>query len=630
MNKILKQYFGYDKLKDKQEEIIKNILDNNDTIGILATGYGKSICYQLPYLITKKCVVVISPLISLMEDQCNKLKKLKIPVYCLNSNNSNKGYDKNDILNGENGIIYMSPEYFMTCGHFLSDLSEQDRIALVAVDESHCISTWSEFRPEYKQLDNIKLWTNAPVLALTATATPKIISDIENTLNLVNPKLVKSSFYRSNLDIHVIRKYNKDLDFKEIVDLINKLDEGDRTIIYCKTKNETDDFVVKLKQMNIKAKSYHAGKSNKSRNSVQNKFMKGEVNIIIATIAFGMGIDVPNIRLIINYGISKDMESFYQEIGRAGRDGLNSKIYLYWSNNDFNINKSFLNNVSDEKFKKKQMKRILEMEKFVNSSQCRMQYITNYFGEEIEDCGHCGYCVSDSVEIQNDISKECYYILKTIKKLKNNYGTTMLCEILYGSNSKKINASIKKISTFGKLNNLKKDKIKEIIRFLIINGYLVEEKLQKAFGSVIKFSNKGLFWINSNKNIDDISEEDKIFEVTVKSKKEQKPNKNLEEKLIAYRKQKASEQGVKTYQIFPNKSIDELLKIRINKLDDLNRINGLGTKRIEKYGEDLLNIINNNPLENNSHQNTIDKLLSAGLSISEISDLKNQLLSVDL
>jgi len=630
MNKILKKYFGYDSLKDKQEEIIKNVLEKKDTIGILATGYGKSICYQLPFLITKKCVIVISPLISLMEDQYNKLKKLKIPVYCLNSNNSNKSYDKNDILDGENGIIYMSPEYFMTCGHFINDLSEQNRIALVAVDESHCISTWGDFRPEYKQLDNIKKWTDAPVLALTATATPKMISDIEKTLKLDNPKLVMSSFYRSNLDISIIRKYNTDLDFKEIHELLNKLKDDDRAIIYCKTKNETDDFVTRLKKVNIVAKSYHAGKSNKSRNSIQNKFMKGDINIIIATIAFGMGIDVPNIRLVINYGISKDMESFYQEIGRAGRDGENSKIYLYWANSDFSINKHFLNDIKDEKFKKKQMSRILQMEKFVNSKQCRMQYITNYFGEKINDCGHCDYCLSDNIEVQNDITKECFYILKTVMKLKNNFGMGMLCDILYGSNSKKISATIKKMSTFGKLNNIRKDNTKKYIRFLVINEYLLEEKLQKSFGSVIKISNKGTLWIKENKKLESITNDNKIYEVIIKTKKEEHPNKNLEENLISYRKKKAADQGVKLYQVFPNKTIDELLKVRIKSIDDLSKVNGLGTKRIEKYGDDLLNIINNNPLEDSNQQNAIDKLLTAGLSLDEISTLKNQLLNIDI
>ncbi len=634
MNKILKQYFGYDKLKDKQEDIIKNLLDNKDTIGILATGYGKSICYQLPFLITKKCVIVISPLISLMEDQYIKLQELKIPVFCLNSNNTNKGFDKRDILSGKNGIIYMSPEYLMTCQDFLGILSDNDRISLIAIDESHCISTWSDFRPEYKQLSCLKEITNAPILALTASATPKIISDIKSTLNLEDPKLVMSSFYRSNLDINVKRKFNGDYDFNEIVEFLSSLKNNDKAIIYCKTKNETDNFVLKLKAHKIKSKSYHAGKTNKVRTSIQKKFISGEVNVIIATIAFGMGIDIPNIRIVINYGVSRDMESFYQEMGRAGRDGKNSKIYLYWSNSDFNINKHFLNDINDVEFKKRQMKKIIEMERFVNSNQCRMKYITNYFGEKISNCGHCDYCVTDSIEIKNDITKECFYILKTINKLKNNYGVSMLCDILYGSNSKKINSSIKKLSTFGKLNNCKKDNIKKCIRFLVINEYLTEEKLQRTFGSIIKLSSKGTQWVKDNKKLDSIDESNKIFEIQTHDKVTDEnsieSNKELEERLIAYRKQKAAEEGMKLYQIFPNKTIDELLKIRVSKIDDFTKINGLGTKRIEKYGNDLLDILNNNPLEDNKQQNVIDKLMNVGLSLDEINTLKKQLLTVDI
>ena len=272
MDIILKKSFKYDKLKDKQEEIIKNILDGKDTIGILATGYGKSICYQLPFLLTKKTVIVISPLLSLMEDQLNKLKKLNISVYCLNSNNSNKNTDKAKILDGHSGIVYMSPEYFIKCETFIKKLSNNNLLSLIAIDESHCISTWSDFRPEYKKLGIIRQWIkNVPILSLTATATPRIIDDIKEKLDLNNPVIIKSSFHRKNLNINIIRKTDKNLDFNEIVNLVNKL-EDDKAIIYCKTKDETDDFVSRFKEVNIKSKSYHGGISNEKRNIIQNCF----------------------------------------------------------------------------------------------------------------------------------------------------------------------------------------------------------------------------------------------------------------------------------------------------------------------------------------------------------------------
>ena len=590
MNKILYEHFGYKKLKDKQEEIIKSILDGNDTIGILSTGYGKSICYQLPYLITKKNVIIISPLISLMEDQYNKLKKLNISVYCLNSNNKNKNEDKNSILEGNHGIIYMSPEYFYLSEKFIKSLAKKKLISLITIDESHCISTWCDFRPEYKELGNIRNWvSNIPILALTATATDKIISDISTTLNLNDPKLIKSSFHRENLDINLVRKYNKDIDLNEIVDLIKKLEKTDKAIIYCKTKDETDDFVLKLKEHNIKAKSYHAGKTNQLRNKIQEKFTNGSTNVIIATIAFGMGIDIPNIRLIVNYGISKDMESFYQEIGRAGRDGNNSKIYVYWCNGDLNINKSFLNSINDVKFKKKQMSRILEMEKFVNNNGCRMKYITKYFGEDIDNCNHCDYCLSNKDEIKVDITNESYQILKTIKNLENSFGTSILSEILYGSDSKKLKSYQKKLSSFGKLKHLKKDRIKEIIRFLIINNYLIEEKLDKSFGSVIKITSKGTKFVSVS--LDEII--DNIFEVKINESKCEslEDNKKLEDKLKNFRKEMSDLEGCKLYQILTNNTIDLLSNTKIDSLNDLRKINGIGEKKMEKYGEKILELI---------------------------------------
>jgi RecQ family ATP-dependent DNA helicase len=595
MNEILKKYFGYDKLKDKQEQIVKSILDKNDTIGILATGYGKSICYQLPYLIQKKSVIIISPLISLMQDQQTKLESLNIPVYCLNSNNSNKQNDKYNLLNGETGIIYISPEYLFNSKEFIINMSKKNLISLIAIDESHCISTWGDFRPEYKELGVLKDWaSDVPLLALTATATPKIISDITKVLKLDRPNVFMSSFYRENLNINVIKKLNQKYDLNKIVDLIKQVDSDDKIIIYCKTKDETDNFVLKLEEFGIKSKSYHAGKSNEKRNKIQKKFMKGKINIIIATIAFGMGIDLPNIRLIINYGISKDMESFYQEIGRAGRDGKTSNIYVYWSNNDFNINKSFLNNIKDLDFQKRQMERILEMEKFVNSNTCRMKYITKYFGEDMDDCGHCDNCLSNKKEEKKDITKECYYILKLIKNLQNNFGTTMLCDILAGSTSKKINSIIKNMSTFGKLSSTKKDTIKEIIRYLIVNEYLMEVKIENSFGSVIKLNAKGQEWITSNKKLKKI--EDKIYQMKLISQNNELVDlpDDFENRLKEYRKKKADESNVQLYQIFPNKTITSLLSVKVKDINDFEKIDSFGKTRIEKYGNDILKMINNN------------------------------------
>jgi len=262
------------------------------------------------------------------------------------------------------------------------------------------------------------------------------------------------------------------------------------------------------------------------------------------------------------------------------------------------------------------------MEKFVNHTGCRMAYITNYFNEKIDNCGHCDHCLSNKIEVKTDITKECYYVLKTVKKLKHNFGTSMLSDILFGSDSKRLKEPIKKLSTFGSLKDVKKERIKEIIRFLILNNYLIEEKLEKSFGSIIKIDNKGLELLKNK--LEDIP---KIYDITIKDKIDTPiiNNKNLEDKLKEYRKNKASIEGCKLYQVFPNKTIEALLNIKVKSINDLRKIEGLGEKRIEKYGENLMDILNDNPLKETKEQNVVDKLLSAGLSLDDIKLLKNEI-----
>jgi ATP-dependent DNA helicase RecQ len=262
---------------------------------------------------------------------------------------------------------------------------------------------------------------------------------------------------------------------------------------------------------------------------------------------------------------------------------------VYWSNGDLNVNKSFLNNISDVNFKKKQMNRILEMEKFVNNNGCRMKYITKYFGEDISNCNHCDYCLSNKDEIKIDITNESYQIIKTVKLLKYSFGTSMISEILFGSDSKKLKSEYKKISTYGKLKHVKKDRIKEIIRFLIINSYLIEEKLDRSFGSVIKITNKGTNFVSVS--LDEVI--DNIFEVKINESKSESldDNKKLEDKIKKFRIEMSKLEGCKLYQVLSNNTIDLLSSTKIESLNDLRKINGIGDKKIEKYGDKLLELI---------------------------------------
>ena len=364
-DKILKKYYGYDGLKDLQYEIIDNIINGTDTIALLPTSYGKSICFQLPHIITKKNVIVVSPLISLMEDQMQDLKSRKIGVICLNSHNKNKTQDLDDVYEGESKIIYTTPEYLIANKKFIDKLVLLDNLALIAIDECHCISSWGhDFRNAYQKLSFLKEHApDIPILALSATATDRVVEGIKANLNLVNPEIVKHSMDRKNLYIEICEKTDNVLDEK-IVPLIEKNEDG-RILIYCKTTADTDKVAEALKKYGYKCESYHAKKKDSERTEIQKQFTNGDINIIVSTIAFGMGINIPDIRILIHYNCSNDIESYVQEIGRAGRDNKTSRCYMFYSERDFMLNYLFLDGIKDFVAKKQKEVDVDFLKKYV-------------------------------------------------------------------------------------------------------------------------------------------------------------------------------------------------------------------------------------------------------------------------
>lgn len=418
--KLLNQHFNKENLKPLQKNIIKTIIDENkDCLSILSTGYGKSICYQLPRFIMNKSVIIISPLISLMEDQKNKLEKNNIEVCCLNSNlNYDEKYKiKNKLLKDNPMIVYTTPEYFNQNLGFIQDLDKKNMLGLIAIDECHCISQWgNDFRPEYQKLNCIKdICKNIPILALTATATKDVQKDIIRTIFKEKPIIVKSTFDRPNLKIIVNQKKDIQNDICPLIENnINK-----KIIIYTRTRIESENIYKLIKKLGIKCGIYHAGLDDKIRYSVQQDFIKGEINCIIATIAFGMGID-QNINLVIRYGMSTDIESYYQEIGRAGRDNSVSECYLFYNYVDYIISKSINDKVIDNKLKKVKENKLNAMKFYVYTKKCRRKYILNYFNEEynIENCKMCDICLN----ISNTINKlnNCKYKFKKGEKKDQN------------------------------------------------------------------------------------------------------------------------------------------------------------------------------------------------------------------
>ena len=572
-NTFNKYYFGKT-IKPLQYDIVNSIVKKKDTIGILPTGYGKSVCYQLPYLLNpNNVVIVISPLISLMEDQKDKLEKLNIPVACFHSNKTKKQKqmiknellqnmlndennewsddesqfekskiktksvkttsiktksaknnslsDDNDLLYNESAdltessesslskatvmIVFFTPEYLLNCEHWLKRLANANKLALIALDEAHCISTWGhDFRPDYQGVYRIKEWVpNVPILALTATATKQVEEDIKTYLELDDPNIYKTSFDRPNLIIN-IRSRPKELNV--IWPILDKY-KNDYSIIYCKTRDRAETVCKTLQENNYNADVYHAGVSANKRLEIQEKFANKELNIIVATVAFGMGID-QNIHLVIHWGCPSDMESYYQEIGRAGRVGIASACFLFYDREDFRISRHFLKTITDTDYKRFKDEQIGKMERFCMQPNCRRKIILGHFGENVpvgyicNKCDNCNKQKNVNNIAMDNLMYPMFIIIKTIFFIKCKLGLSKLIMVLKGSKAKII-SEFNKSPTFGLLKNLSDDQIKNLVNILIISGYLREKALSNNFGgTILETTSKVVTWYtNVNKQI---------------------------------------------------------------------------------------------------------------------------------
>lgn len=509
-NDILKQYYGHDTLKDLQYEIIDNCIMGNDTIALLPTSYGKSICYQLPYLITKTNVIVVSPLISLMEDQQQDLRSKNIDVVCLNSNNKNKDDDIHEIYKGKSKIIYTTPEFLTSNKNFIEKLVFLDKLALIAIDECHCIKSYGHgFRNNYQKLSFLKEYApDIPILALSATVTDNDIADLEKNLKLNEPKIVKHTVDRDNLYLEVQPRDEKTID-KILHKLIETHKNDGRIIVYCKTTNKTDKVAEIIKNAGYKCEAYHGKKTAKERTTIQRQFTENEINIITATVAFGMGINIPDIRVLIHYNCSNDVETYMQEIGRAGRDGKKSYCYMFYNNQDFYLNYTFLEDIDNYVVKKQKELEINYLKKYVTSTECRRKLLLNYFGEEqlSDNCKNCDNCLNNKYE--RDFTKEALLLFGQISSLRNNLGINSNIKLLLGSKDKHVSKHIPQVNLYygkGKIHN--DEWWKKFTGLLLTNGYIVEEKIktkskmQSICAIVIKLSSKGFKWYLSHKTND--------------------------------------------------------------------------------------------------------------------------------
>ena len=588
---VLKTYFGYETFRNGQKQIISHILNGEDCLGIMPTGAGKSICYQVPACMFDGITIVISPLISLMKDQVDSLNQIGISSTYINSTLSDKEYFQtiDNVSHNIYKIIYVAPER-LESERFINLLNTLE-ISMIAIDEAHCVSQWGhDFRPSYRKIAEIidSLEKRPIVTAFTATATKRVEQDIINLLQLDNPFTLITGFDRKNLYFSV-QTPNKKIDF--VLDYLDK-HINEPGIIYCSTRKNVDSLFEKLDSKNYSVCKYHAGMSEKQRTKAQDDFIFDKKDIIIATNAFGMGIDKSNVRFVIHYNMPADLESYYQEAGRAGRDSDNAECILLFSRSDVNTNK-FLIEKSSPETQPNEYQKLNEIIDYCNTDSCLRKYILEYFGEEadFENCNYCSNC--NSIAEVTDITIDSQKILSCIKRVHERFGAGVITDILKGSNtSKNRDFGFDRLSTFGIMKEYTKDTIRDLISFLIAEDYIqtIGNKyptlaLTEKSGSIL-FKNEKVF---IKKKIEKIEEKEKQEKHINKENIEFNPN--LFEVLRQLRREIANENNVPPFIIFADTSLKQMAAYQPITESEMLAISGVGEFKMEKYGDRFIDAI---------------------------------------
>lgn len=572
---ILNKYYGYKSFRKGQEEIINNIINGNDVLAIMPTGGGKSICYQVPAIAMDGLTIVISPLISLMKDQVDSLNSLGIDSAYINSSLSNieiqEVYFR--LNTGDIKILYVAPERLE--GVEFLNIIKSLKVSQIAVDEAHCVSQWGhDFRSSYKRIYNfIEALPKRPVVtAFTATATKEVREDILESLKLRDAKIFISGFDRENLKITVERGVNKNI---YILDYIEE-NKGESGLIYCSTRKEVDKLCDLLKANGINALSYHAGLSDMERKKNQEDFIYDKVDVMIATNAFGMGIDKPNIRYVIHYNMPKNIEGYYQEIGRAGRDGEKSECILLFSPGDVQTQKYIIETGTTNPFRKRnELEKLQSMIDLVYSNGCYKKYILNYFGEEREeDCNNCSNCLFDGELIDKTIDAQ--KVISCVYRMKRPFGIGVIVEVLRGSKNKKlIEQGLDKLTTYGIVKDYTKDELKDFINTLISHGYI-------NYGGEFPV-------VTPNKNsLKVVKGEEKVYFKEARKVKKITTDNDLFGLLRGLRMYLAGEEGIPPYMVFGDNTLKEMSTRMPLTKEQLLDISGVGEKKVEKYGEKFI------------------------------------------
>ncbi|MBK7500005.1 MAG: DNA helicase RecQ [Ignavibacteriales bacterium] len=599
---ILKEIFGYDSFRPLQQEIIESIVNKKDCLVVMPTGGGKSLCYQIPALMFDGLTIVISPLISLMKDQVEQLRQLGVETALLNSSLSQKDYNLNftNVKSGKAKLLYLAPESLQKDD--ISTLLNSVNVDCITVDEAHCISEWGhDFRKDYRQLGNFKKsFSSAVCIGLTATATPRVQDDIMKNLKMDHPKKFIASFDRPNLFLQVIPKREP---FLQVIDFLNE-HKNQSGIIYCFSRKQVDSLHDNLSELGYSTKPYHAGLSDDERNTNQDLFIKDEVQIIIATIAFGMGINKSNVRFVLHYDLPKNLESYYQEIGRSGRDGVRSDCLLLFSYADISKINYFIDQKEDERERLSAKVHLEAMIKYAETEICRRHPLINYFGEvyKIDDCAMCDNCLAEEDDNDKvDVTVYAQKLLSTLKRTGEVFGLNYIIDVLLGNDTDRIlSNNHHNLSVFGVGRDLSKKQWQILAHQLIRKEIVIRDsdygslKLSQSASDVL-FNNKKVFGV--------------IKEPEVKRKKLKSIGIEYDQKLFELlrikRKQIADKKGIPPFVIFADSSLIQMAKDFPQTENEFLRIGGVGVKKLESYGSIFLSIIKNYLKNNDVKQKSI-------------------------
>ncbi|WP_439099666.1 DNA helicase RecQ [Ectobacillus antri] len=581
----LQQYFGYESFRNGQEEIITRVLSGYNTAGIMPTGGGKSICYQIPALILPGITLVISPLISLMKDQVDALEQVGISATYLNSSLSMKETRErmHDIQHGIYKMLYIAPERLESSA-FLEQLKELP-VSLVAVDEAHCISQWGhDFRPSYLRIRHLltQFSKQPTVLALTATATPQVCEDICEALGIIPESAVVTGFARTNLSFKIVKGQNRLAYVKQYIET----NKNEASIIYAATRKEVDHVYEFLQKQGICVGRYHAGMSDDERGRQQDLFLQDDITVMVATNAFGMGIDKSNVRSVLHYQLPKNMESYYQEAGRAGRDGLDSECILLFSPQDIQVQRYLIEQSHYEERKNQELHKLRQMKDYCYTEGCLQGFILQYFGEnDPKPCGRCSNCVDERTSV--DVTRDAQMVLSCMIRMGERFGKTIISQVLTGSSNKKVlELGFDKLTTYGIMKDRAAKDVADLIDFLTSEQYIGVTSGQYP---VLFVSNEGKEVLLGKKQVLR-KEQMQIVQASTDD--------TLFEMLRGLRKEIAAEEGVPPFVIFSDQTLRDMAAKLPQTTEEMLGVKGVGQQKQERYGKRFIAIIDRYVTEN--------------------------------